>query len=237
VKASPLPALFCLLCSGVAAFADTPAVPATCQPDPDARLLLCEVSNPYPQAIASVAYAMTAAEEGRTVPWGQGSGRLDVPGGIEPKETVTLAFPLPDLPPRAKGRAITFRLDALDAFGVRGKLLRPPSGAAARLNMTAAQGQVVGMAVRACWNTGALSAEALRTTVLISFDIGAAGKLDASSIKLLESSGGTPEAMAQAYEAARRAIIRCGARGFDLPEQRGKIAVEMVFDASNLIRD
>jgi hypothetical protein len=37
---------------------------------------------------------------------------------------------------------------------------------------------------------------------------------------MLSSSGGSAEAAKQAFEAARRAIIRCGATGFALPADK-----------------
>ena len=43
------------------------------------------------------------------------------------------------------------------------------------------------------------------------------GKPMAETIKMLTSEGGSGDAVRQAFEAARRAIIRCGANGFGLP--------------------
>lgn len=73
------------------------------------------------------------------------------------------------------------------------------------------------VAVQACWNVGALSTEALGTTVVIAFDMARDARPDAGTIRMVEFSGGSQAAANQAYEAARRAIIRCGANGFDLP--------------------
>ena len=71
--------------------------------------------------------------------------------------------------------------------------------------------------ISACWNTGSLSSDALRTSVEVEFEISREGKLKPSSIKLASSSSSSENATKQAFEAARRAILRCGARGFDLP--------------------
>jgi hypothetical protein len=76
------------------------------------------------------------------------------------------------------------------------------------------------IAVQACWNVGALSTEALQTTVVVAFDMERDGRPVAGSLRLLEFSGGSEASAQQAYEAARRAIIRCGARGFDLPAEK-----------------
>ena len=42
----------------------------------------------------------------------------------------------------------------------------------------------------------------------------------AASIEMLSASGGSAAAARQAFEAARRAIIRCGASGYDLPTEK-----------------
>ena len=69
----------------------------------------------------------------------------------------------------------------------------------------------------ACWNTGSLSTDALRTTVVVAVEMTQDGKPMADTIRMLTSSGGSGDAARQAYEAARRAIIRCGVNGFGLP--------------------
>lgn len=84
------------------------------------------------------------------------------------------------------------------------------------------QGEKEGLrvAVSSCWNVGSLSSEALRTIVVVGFSVAQDGKPDAGSIRLLSSTGGSGQAERQAYEAARRAIIRCGGKGFDLPPEK-----------------
>jgi hypothetical protein len=49
---------------------------------------------------------------------------------------------------------------------------------------------------------------------------------------MISSTGGSPSAVKIAYKSARRAILRCGNRGFDLPEQKYSQwkTIEMVFD-------
>jgi len=79
--------------------------------------------------------------------------------------------------------------------------------------MTAGEKDALRVAVNACWNVGALSMEALRTTVTVGFSVGQDGVPDAGSIALVDAAGGSDTATRQAYEAARRAIIsRCRRR-------------------------
>ncbi|MBY6069219.1 energy transducer TonB [Leisingera aquaemixtae] len=74
--------------------------------------------------------------------------------------------------------------------------------------------------VSRCWNVGSLSTDALKTTVVVSVSLAQDGKPDTGSIRMLSSTGGSSSAAKQAYEAARRAIIRCGVRGFQLPPEK-----------------
>lgn len=72
-------------------------------------------------------------------------------------------------------------------------------------------------AIQSCWNTGSLSTDALSATVTLALSLSEDGKPDSSTIRLLTSSGGDETSTQQAFEAARRAIIVCGVKGFDLP--------------------
>ncbi|OED50571.1 energy transducer TonB [Rhodobacteraceae bacterium (ex Bugula neritina AB1)] len=74
--------------------------------------------------------------------------------------------------------------------------------------------------VSRCWNVGSLSTAALKTTVVVGVSLARDGKPDTGSIRMLSSTGGSASAAKQAYEAARRAIIRCGAKGFQLPPEK-----------------
>jgi hypothetical protein len=86
--------------------------------------------------------------------------------------------------------------------------------------LTGGEKNALRVTVQNCWNVGSLSAEALQTTVVVGFKMDEDARPVASSIELLKSSGGNEAAAKQAYEAARRAIIRCGANGYDLPKEK-----------------
>lgn len=68
--------------------------------------------------------------------------------------------------------------------------------------------------IKKCWNVGYLSAEAKRTMVFMSFIADENGIPDAASIKMISFKDGSKSGAKQVYEAARRAIISCGATGF-----------------------
>lgn len=86
--------------------------------------------------------------------------------------------------------------------------------------MTVGEKDALRVSVQRCWNVGSLSTEALRVTVVVAVSVAQNGVPDAGSIRMLEFDGGSEAAARQAYEAARRAVIRCGASGFPLPAEK-----------------
>ena len=102
--------------------------------------------------------------------------------------------------------------------------------------MTAGEKDGLRVAVQACWNVGSLSSEALLVTVTVSVELGQDGKPDAGSITMTEYEGGSDGAARQAYEAARRAVIRCGANGFKLPPEKYDQwrSLELVFNPERM---
>jgi hypothetical protein len=86
--------------------------------------------------------------------------------------------------------------------------------------LTAGERKAFQGALQQCHNVGSLSTDALGTTVVVGVSMTQDGKPVTSSIQLVSSAGGSAGAAKQAFEAARRAIIRCGARGFSLPVEK-----------------
>lgn len=86
--------------------------------------------------------------------------------------------------------------------------------------MTDGEKDALRVAVQACWNVGSLSSDALLTTVTVGLTVAQDGIPDVASIEMIAFEGGTEASARQAYEAARRAIIRCGAKGFQLPPEK-----------------
>ena len=75
-------------------------------------------------------------------------------------------------------------------------------------------------AVASCWNLGGLSEGASRMWVRTAFELSKDGVPIPGSITLIEHGQGLEVDAEQAFEAARRAIIRCGLRGYDLPIEK-----------------
>ncbi|MEM6375180.1 MAG: energy transducer TonB [Pseudomonadota bacterium] len=113
-----------------------------------------------------------------------------------------------------------------------GQTSRPAQGPP----LTAGEKDGLRIAVQECWNVGALSSEALATTVVVSVSMQEDGRPLANSIRMIDASGGTSASANQAFEAARRAILRCGARGFDLPVEKYATwrDIEMTFNPERM---
>jgi hypothetical protein len=102
--------------------------------------------------------------------------------------------------------------------------------------LSAGEKEGLRVAVSNCWNVGSLSSEALRTTVVVTVSLEQNGRPVLSSITLASSEGGSQTAARQAFEAARRAIIRCGASGFQLPPEKYSQwqEIEMTFNPERM---
>ncbi|ATG38118.1 Cell division and transport-associated protein TolA (plasmid) [Phaeobacter piscinae] len=213
-----LMALTC--CLGLPVSADTvPLKIEGCESSTEKGALRCSFTNTSEFAVGVTFYRFVLREEGRTYPWHTAEGSVAVPGGIEPGETVELAVglsePAPDTQKRMEGRDIIIEKTAW-AQGLKFK--EPGSGY-----------EILGSFFSRCWNVGSLSTEALQTSITVIFNLSDA-RVDTGSIKPKAPIATTAEK--QAYEAARRAIIRCGARGVPtLPSGYAGGLVEMTFDA------
>ena len=88
------------------------------------------------------------------------------------------------------------------------------------------------VAVARCWNVGTLSSEATQTVVVVSLQMNQNATPVTGSIKMDSFEGGSSSSAARVYDAARRAIIRCGANGFNLPQEKYSQwqTIEMTFD-------
>lgn len=120
-----------------------------------------------------------------------------------------------------------------EAIAGGGDVIAPvPSGPP----LTSGEKDALRISVSNCWNVGSLSTDALGTTVVVGVSLSQDGKPQVGSIRMLSSTGGSGTAAKQAFEAARRAIIRCGAKGFQLPpEKYGQWRdIEMTFNPERM---
>ena len=90
------------------------------------------------------------------------------------------------------------------------------------------------LAVSQCWNLGSSSTDAMKTTVVVLVQMQPNGV--PSGIELVSSEGPTQDAVQTAFQAARRAVIRCGANGYNLPSEKYEQwrEIEMTFNPENM---
>ena len=102
--------------------------------------------------------------------------------------------------------------------------------------LTSGEKDALRVAVQQCWNVGSLSTDALNTTVIVAVSMQQDGKPNTGSIRMIDATGGSGAAASQAFEAARRAIIRCGANGFPLPVEKYDQwrDIEITFNPENM---
>ena len=104
--------------------------------------------------------------------------------------------------------------------------------------LTPTEGQRLVAQVQSCWNLGATSTEALRTTVTIAFSMTDEGKPIQGSVKLVRSNSDSERAVQRAFESGRHAILKCLENGHDLPIEKYEQwqNVEMTFDPREMMR-
>lgn len=192
------------------------------QPDPDVRIDDIAQPETAPDEAAETPREdteETAPEEATTEIVTEADDPSDAAPStsVRPKTRPQRAQPAEE-PTQAAQSNDTAVNDALaEALGDNaGETQAQPSGPP----LTAGEKDALRVAVENCWNVGSLSSEALQTTVVVGVQMAQDGKPNSGSIRMLGSSGGSGTAAKQAFEAARRAIIRCGASGYDLPRDK-----------------
>ncbi len=113
-----------------------------------------------------------------------------------------------------------------------------PTPATAPTGPPLSRGELRGLQVSVgnCWNVGSLSSEAMQTTVVVGVTLSPEAKPEVASIHMVSFTGGSDAAARRAYETARRAIIRCGTSGYNLPSEKYEHwrEIEMTFNPENM---
>ncbi len=91
------------------------------------------------------------------------------------------------------------------------------------------------LAVQECWVVD-VGSQAANVTVVLSFDMTRDGRVVASSLQMIDSSGGTGAAVQTAFNAARRAVLRCEQGGYELPAEKFEQwkEIEMTFNPAEM---
>lgn len=135
------------------------------------------------------------------------------PNRPAPVETATEETPKPEAPVEDTSVASALQ-QALDGA------VDPEPQVATGPPLTRGEKDALVVAVGNCWNVGSLSTDALNVTVTIGFSMEQDAKPVSGSIRLITSEGGSGDAVQRAFDAARRAVLRCGARGYGLPVEK-----------------
>lgn len=100
--------------------------------------------------------------------------------------------------------------------------------------MTGSERDAFRVSVQRCWNVDPGS-ESARVNITVGFRLDRNGKVE-GDIRQLSGSGGSEPAVRSAFDAARRAILRCQSDGFPLPADKYDQwrEVEMTFDPSGM---
>ncbi len=85
--------------------------------------------------------------------------------------------------------------------------------------LTQGERDALRVAVQTCWQVD-VGSEAANITVVIGMSMDRDGKVVNGSLKLLSSEGGSGRAAEIAFQAARRAILRCQRGGYQLPVEK-----------------
>lgn len=90
-------------------------------------------------------------------------------------------------------------------------------------------------AIHRCWVVDPGS-ESARVVTTVAFEMDPEGRVLTDSIVMLRTSGGAEYAIKSAFESARRAILRCQANGYSLPQEKYEQwrYVEMTFNPSEM---
>ena len=183
------------------------------QPDESADIVQDEVEQTAPEE-ATTEIVTEADDPSRAAPARSLRPRTRPAPREEPQEETQTAEP-------AQPETQTDDAAVDDAVAAAlGQVGASDNGAPSGPPLTTGEKDALRIAVQNCWNVGSLSSEALRTTVVVAVSLSEDGRPVTGSIEMLSATGGSGEAAKQAYEAARRAVIRCGANGFKLPAEK-----------------
>ena len=184
-------------------------VPEQSQNVPSRISLSCDITNTLDAAIAEIQVEVVSKSQNRTVPWTETVRRFGVSGGIEPGETIYQLVAVEVLPQRAMDELneVVWSVTAIEAWDVSGLPIMNPLP-----EITFANQQLIAAAVKPCFNVGVLSRSAQQQSLIIDFEIDDFGRPNIFSMSARADEMSSDQT--QLFEAARRAILRCGANGF-----------------------
>jgi hypothetical protein len=208
-------------------------------PDADIAPVVQQEVAPDPEAVGEVveeAQEATAPEEATT----EIVTEAETPSGAVESAIRPPARPArPTTPPATPGSTATADSQNADADAVAAAVAAAASADTGAANpgppMTGAERDAFRLSVQGCWvvDPGSTAAQ---VTVTLAFELGRDGRVVGNEIVMIGNTGGEPAAIQTAFEAARRAVLRCQADGFPLPEDKFEQwrLVEMTFNPADM---
>jgi hypothetical protein len=181
--------------------------------------IVTEATETETDSLDRAAAAPTVSPRPRTRPERPAPTPVEVAETPDPEPTPEPApepepepAPEPDVADEVADAVAAALADSLAGLGTPG----PQSG------FSASEADRLRLAIQQCWNIGTLSTEAQQVTVTVGFSMTPGAMPEQGSIYIVESSQGSDGAIAQAFDAARRAIIRCASssNGYGLPPEQ-----------------
>ncbi|WP_386628120.1 energy transducer TonB [Sulfitobacter geojensis] len=182
------------------------------------------------EAVAEIVTEATSAPAASTRP----PGRRPAAPAPQVAEAPAVETPAPTPAPEAQSTdsgSVT-NDDVLAALAAAQEAVPAPSGPP----LSAGEKDALRAQIAKCWNIGSLSTEALGTTVVIGVKMNSDATPVNDSIRMISASGGSDASARRVYDSARRAIILCGSRGYELPADKYSQwqNIEMTFDPSKM---
>ena len=148
-----------------------------------------------------------------------------------PRQLAAAAAPEPEPDPQPEPDPADAVAEALAQAAAQPPRPDTPAGPP----LTSGERDVFRLAVQNCWVVD-VGSQAANVVVTIGFSLDPAGKVVGSSLRLLSAEGGEGAAANSAFEAARRAILRCQKSGYPLPRDKYQQwqDVEMTFNPKNM---
>lgn len=180
------------------------------------------------EAVAEIVTEATSAPAASTRP----PGKRTAASAREVAEAPTVETPRPAAETPSTDSGSVNNDDVLAALAAAQEAVAAPSGPP----LSAGEKDALRAQIAKCWNIGSLSTEALGTIVIIGVKMNRDATPVNESIRMISASGGSDSSARRVYDSARRAIILCGSRGYDLPTDKfGQWQnIEMTFDPSKM---
>ena len=101
--------------------------------------------------------------------------------------------------------------------------------------LTRGESDALRLAVQACWVVD-VGSQAANVTVTLAMEMDRDGKVVPGTLEMIDATGGDGAAVQTAFQAARRAVLRCQGQGYDLPAEKYEQwrELEIVFNPAEM---